>query len=80
MAEQGTTVRKRVIWTGSRITQLRVMMDLTQEDLARIIGVSVSAVSRWERDVARPKGLHVMRSLNELAFQAALNFEETDAK
>jgi putative transcriptional regulator len=39
---------------GSRVKALRKTMNLSQEDLAREIGVSLSTVQRWEKNVGRP--------------------------
>jgi transcriptional regulator with XRE-family HTH domain len=40
--------------TDSPLKQLRVASGLTQEDLARLIDVSVSSIRRWERGLAEP--------------------------
>ena len=39
---------------GERIKSARITRGLTQEELARILGVSVMTVSRWERDYHVP--------------------------
>ncbi len=39
---------------GKKIKQLRKSRDLTQEDLAEMLGISVSAVSQWESDKTAP--------------------------
>jgi len=40
--------------TDSPFKQLRLAAGLSQEDLVRIMGVSVSSISRWERGEAEP--------------------------
>ena len=52
--------------TPEEIKRLRTRLGLTQEGLARELGVSVSTVHKWERGRARPRGLSV-RALQELA-------------
>ena len=39
---------------GNQIKALRTQRGITQEDLARELGVSAQAVSKWERDAATP--------------------------
>ncbi len=48
---------------ASRATRQR--LGLTQEQFAREIGVTLSTVSRWEANRARPRGL-ALRLLQEL--------------
>ncbi|MDJ0714336.1 MAG: helix-turn-helix transcriptional regulator [Prochloraceae cyanobacterium] len=40
--------------TDSPFKQLRLAAGLSQEDLVRLMGVSVSSISRWERGEAEP--------------------------
>lgn len=40
--------------TDSPFKQLRVAAGLSQEDLVRVMGVSVSTIRRWERGLAEP--------------------------
>ena len=39
---------------GNRICKFRKMKGLTQEDLAKELGVSAQAVSKWEKDASCP--------------------------
>ncbi len=39
---------------GKRIYFQRVAKEMTQEQLAAELGISSAAVSKWERDLARP--------------------------
>ena len=39
---------------GKRIQQLRREKDLTQEQMAAVLGVTGAAVSKWETDAAIP--------------------------
>ena len=40
--------------TDSPIKKLRLAAGLSQEDLARLTGLSVSTISRWEREPTEP--------------------------
>ena len=51
--------------TAAEIRSLREVLGMTQEQLARAIGVSYSTVSRWETGRGRPSPLAVQR-LREL--------------
>ena len=42
---------------GNRLRELRTARGLAQEDIARMIGVSLSTVQRWENKGARPTRL-----------------------
>lgn len=39
------------------VSALRERLGVTQEELARLVGVSSMTVSRWERGVAKPSRL-----------------------
>ena len=39
---------------GNRIRELRKANNMTQEQLAEIIGISFQAVSKWENNIALP--------------------------
>lgn len=39
---------------GTRIAMLRKQQNMTQENLAQVMGVSAQAVSKWENDVSCP--------------------------
>ena len=49
-----------------KIAQVRVSIGMSQTELARRIGVSQNAVSKWERGVVRPP-VDALRQLAELA-------------
>jgi len=42
---------------GDRLTRVRLKVGLTQEQLAKLLGVGVASVRRWERGTAEPRGL-----------------------
>lgn len=46
---------------GERIIQLRKEQDMSQGQLADLIGVSRQAVSKWENDTASPDTLKLIR-------------------
>lgn len=49
-----TTVRTM---TGDEVKTLRLSLNMTQEDLAHELGVTVSTVNRWENGHTRPSRL-----------------------
>lgn len=51
---------------ATRIRTLRAALDLTQEGLARLIGVSFTTVNHWENGAASPRG-HAELLLESLA-------------
>ena len=51
------------------VRELREALGLTQEELAREIGVTMMAVSRWERGLNKPSRL-AYRKLQELEGKA----------
>ena len=46
---------------GQRIKELRTENNLTQMQLAKLIGVSQKAVDYWERSVNEPKASYIIR-------------------
>ncbi|MCZ6563304.1 MAG: helix-turn-helix transcriptional regulator [Deltaproteobacteria bacterium] len=50
----------------SDVARLRAHLDLSQEKFAKKLGVSVSAVGKWETGVTKPRGLS-LRALERLA-------------
>jgi transcriptional regulator with XRE-family HTH domain len=55
--------------SDSPIKKLREAAGLSQEDLARLVDVSVSTISRWERGLAEP----TMTVYQMKAFCSAVN-------
>ena len=45
---------------GHQIKIARTIADMTRRQLADIMGVTVSAVSRWERNDTTPTGQHLL--------------------
>lgn len=43
----------------NRVRQLRAALELTQADLAQLIGAQRHAVARWETVVNRPRGANL---------------------
>ena len=58
--------------TGEEIKELRKKLGLTQEELARLLGVGFSTVNRWENNKATPTGqsLVTLNKLKELVEEA----------
>ena len=54
-----------------RVKELRRKKGWSQEDLARVIGVSLSTVQRWERQDCKPIRL-AFRELNKLLKEAGI--------
>jgi transcriptional regulator with XRE-family HTH domain len=61
------TPRPTLTTAGARIKAARIQAGLTQEDLAREIGVSRSAVAQWETDRAGQIGGNLARIAEVLA-------------
>lgn len=53
--EQKMVIENVDVVMTKRIGHLRQMRDMTQEELARKLGVTQSAVCAWERGRAKPK-------------------------
>jgi DNA-binding transcriptional regulator YiaG len=43
--------------TGTRIRELRLKLDMTQEEFAHSLGITVSTVNRWENSHSEPSKL-----------------------
>ena len=50
----GRPRKNQTIQTNSPLRRMRQEADLSQEELAKRIGVSVSTIRRWERGQAEP--------------------------
>jgi DNA-binding transcriptional regulator YiaG len=50
---------------NQEIKELRLKMDMSQEDFARLLGVKLQSVSRWELGKTLP-GLRAKRELKKL--------------
>ena len=61
---------------GTPVSELRRRLDMTQEEFAHAIGVTVSTVNRWENGHIEPSRL-ARRAMDGLAAQAvATGFDE----
>ena len=48
------------MFIGTRIKELKVEKELSQMQLAKIIGVSQKAIDFWERNVNEPKASYII--------------------
>ena len=55
---------------GSRIKELRIRQNMTQEELARIIGVTKGAVANYENEISSPKSDLMYRLFDALECDA----------
>jgi len=52
--------------TPQEIKEIRTRLGISQEDFARLLGISLQSIGRWERGKAKPSRLAVKR-LKEIA-------------
>jgi DNA-binding transcriptional regulator YiaG len=50
---------------NERIRGIRMALKMTEEDFAKVVGVSCRVINRWENDRVRPS--HAMRTIEVLA-------------
>ena len=46
---------------GERIKELRMSREISQKEVADAIGVDVSSISYWERDIYEPKATYIVK-------------------
>lgn len=63
---------KSFMGLGQNIAELRKLRELTQRDLAKLLGVSQSHVAKWETDKAQPRS----KALERLAEALDVTVEE----
>ena len=51
---------------GALIKKTRTERDISKEDLAKKLGVSVSTVSKWEKNISRPSFSYLILLTKEL--------------
>ena len=73
-ATYGITRRAKMKDLQQKVKELRVKMRWTQEELARVMDVSLSTVQRWEIKGGKPMRL-ARRELGKLFRKAAINDE-----
>lgn len=49
------------------VSDLRLAAGLSKSALAERLGISTTAVSNWEKGIARPTQGHILKGLRELA-------------
>ncbi len=64
------------IWDGRRIKSLRKKMNLSQEEMAAILGTRQQTISEWEVGLYEPRGTSV-RLLELVAERAGFEYQAT---
>jgi len=80
MAEGTEEDREFALRVGALIAGQRLAQDLSQEDLAERIGVSVSTLGRWERGVNAPKTYQAGRVIRALGIDPMLFLDPPDVR
>lgn len=66
------TLKRRLVISqpqvGKLVLELRVLMGLTQEQFAALLGVTLSSISRWERGLSKLSPL-AMQKVEEILEQ-----------
>jgi len=70
---------QRIVELGGRICLARRSKDLTQEELAHQLGVSMMTVSRWERGQVVPPVQRLYEIADALGIQVAALLEDEKA-
>ena len=58
---------------GKRLRELRENRGLTQDELAKELGVTKGAVSNWEKNVRKPKSTEMMEAIADF-FNVDMNY------
>lgn len=58
------------IYSGNEIREIRKALDMTPTDFGSYVGVSASAVCRWEKGNRLVPKVESLRKINELAAKA----------
>lgn len=66
--------RKRVEWDSEAIRGLRRHLGLTQEEMAREMGIRQQTISEWERGLYKPRGASA-RLLSIIAERAGFKYD-----
>lgn len=59
------------------VEEVRIQLFITQEQLAKLLGVSFSTVNRWEKGYHEPN-LLIRRKFDDLCKKHGIKFEESD--
>lgn len=63
---------------GEKIKELRIERNLSQMQLAKMIGVSQKAIDYWERNVNEPKASYIISLVRVFNISYDEFFEEID--
>ena len=55
---------------GERLKELRIAKGVSQKEIANAIGVDVSSISYWERDIYEPKANYIAKMARFFAVSA----------
>ena len=69
--------KRRPRWDAHQIRDLRKTLDLTQQALARELGVRQQTISEWETGAYAPRGASA-RLLDLVAERAGLRYDPTE--
>lgn len=67
-----------MFYVGKRINELRTENNLSQAQLARLIGVSQKAIDYWERGINEPKVGYIVALVNLFGISYDEFFEDND--
>ncbi|RSC31511.1 XRE family transcriptional regulator [Agrobacterium sp. FDAARGOS_525] len=72
-------IMRRVTTVGPQIRYARIARNMGQADVADALGVTVQAVSQWERDETTPSGLNLLKLHKLLALEIPSNLAGLEA-
>jgi DNA-binding transcriptional regulator YiaG len=66
-----------ILWSGSMVHALRLHLDISQAELADILGVRQQTISEWENNIYQPTRSR-SKHLNLVAEKAGFDYLETE--
>lgn len=68
--------KKKIIWNGESVRELRYRLKLTQKELAGKLGTRQQTISEWETNMYQPRGTS-SKLLSIVAERAKFKYETT---